>query len=248
MDRGIASLVKGVLSNPFYRWFRVMPSGLEPTPGVGLVEFGDLRRSTPISRVFGFDRGTPVDRYYIENFLARHASDIKGVVLEVGDDTYTRRFGCNRVTGSDVLHVSKENSRATIVADLADGRNIPSNFFDCIILTQTLQLVYDVRAALLTLHRILKPGGVLLATIPGISQLDDEWNDSWYWSFTLPSARRLFQEAFSKSLRIETYGNVLAATAFLQGIAFEELRPDELDRNDPHYQLVITVRATKETA
>ena len=47
----------------------------------------------PVSRSFGFDRGTPVDRRYIEQFLARHAAAIRGDVLEVGDDGYTRRFG-----------------------------------------------------------------------------------------------------------------------------------------------------------
>ena len=46
-----------------------------------------------LSRDFGFDRGTPIDRYYIESFLSTHASDIRGHVLEVADNTYTRRFG-----------------------------------------------------------------------------------------------------------------------------------------------------------
>src|SRR4029453_14668409 len=44
---------------------------------------GTLRRTRPLSNDFGYDRGTPVDRYYIERFLARHQSDVKGRVLEV---------------------------------------------------------------------------------------------------------------------------------------------------------------------
>lgn len=201
----------------------------------------------PISREFGFERGTPVDRYYIETFLARHASDIQGHVLEVGDDTYTRRFGGGRVTKKDILHAHGGNPAATIVADLARANHIPSNLFDCIILTQTLHLVYNVPAAIETLCRILKPGGVLLATFPGISQLSiDEWADSWYWSFTVHSAHRLFQQAFpAKNLEIRSYGNVLAATAFLQGLAAEELDRAELDHCDSHYQTLIAVRAVK---
>ena len=78
-------------------------SGRERVPAVGRVRFGDLHRLTPISQCFGFDRGLPVDRYYIERFLARHASEIVGRVLEIGDDTYTRRFGGSRVSRSDVL-------------------------------------------------------------------------------------------------------------------------------------------------
>ncbi|MDP2660390.1 MAG: methyltransferase domain-containing protein, partial [Dehalococcoidia bacterium] len=133
-------------------------------PPVGRMPLGALRRLQPTSRMFGTDRGRCIDRYYIENFLASHAPDIRGLVLEIGDDTYTRRFGGDRVAKSDVLHFQQGNPGATIVADLTCANHIPSESFDCIILTQTLQFIYDVRAALATLSRILKPGGVLLAT------------------------------------------------------------------------------------
>jgi len=137
---------------------------------VGKVRFGSLRRVTPISQQWGFDRGLPIDRYYIENFLAHHENDIRGRVLEIGDNSYTPKFGGNRVTKSDVLYVEEGNPKATIVADLTSANHISSNTFDCIILTQTLQLIYDVQAALQTSFRILKPGGVLLATLSGIAQ------------------------------------------------------------------------------
>src|SRR6185369_10438072 len=150
------------------------------------------------------------------------------------------RFGGDRVTQADVLHVSEDNPQATIIADLASADHIPSGTFDCIILTQTLHLIYDVRAALATLHRILKPGGVLLATVPGITQIDHfDWGGSWYWAFTALSAQRLLSEVFpATNIEVETHGNVLAATAFLQGIALEELRKSELDYNDPDYQVI----------
>ena len=213
-------------------------------PRVERVDFGNLRRLEPVSRHFGFDRGLPVDRYYIEAFLGRHAADVRGRVLEVGDDAYTRRFGDGRVTRRDVLHVDAKDPNATIVADLAAGDAIPGAAFDCVILTQTLHLVYDVRAALATLRRILRPGGTLLATFPGLSQLPyDVWRDTWYWGFTTRAARRLFAEAFPDAeIEIESHGNVLAATAFLQGIATEELERFELDHRDPSYELLITAR------
>ncbi|HKP11992.1 MAG TPA: glycosyltransferase [Blastocatellia bacterium] len=250
MKEGLKTAARRTLPAPVYRWLRSRRSGDGGRPPVGAVNFGDLRRLTPMSRVFGFDRGTPVDRYYIEDFLARNADRVRGRVLEVGDDSYTRRFGGERVTHRDVLHVSEDNPQATVIADLASADHVPSDTFDCIILTQTLHLIYDVRAALATLRRILKPGGVLLTTFPGITQIDHfDWGGSWYWAFTALSARRLFGEVFpAASLQVETRGNVLAATAFLQGIALEELRKDELDYNDPDYQVIITVRATKEAA
>jgi SAM-dependent methyltransferase len=200
-----------------------------------------------VSRHFGYDRGGPVDRYYIERFLAEHAADIHGRVLEVGDDAYTRRFGGDRVTHRDVLHVNAGNPAATIVADLASAPQIPAASFDCVIITQTLQLIYDTRAALCTLHRILRPGGVLLATVPGISPLSaDEWAASWYWSFTSLSVARLLEETFGAGrATVEQHGNVLAASAFLHGIGAPELDPRELDARDGRYPVVITVRAVR---
>src|SRR3954469_20019384 len=145
--------------------------GRRPPPP-GAVRIGSLHRLTPISRAFGFDRGQPVDRHYIEAFLAAHAGDVRGDVVEIGDDAYTRRFGGDRVVRSDILHVSADNPRATIVADLADADHIASDSFDCVIVTQTLPLIFDIAAAVRTIHRILRPGGVCLATVPGISQVD----------------------------------------------------------------------------
>jgi glycosyltransferase involved in cell wall biosynthesis len=212
-----------------------------------LFRFGSFRRLEPVSREFGFDRGTPVDRYYIERFLARHSDDIKGRVLEIEEDTYTRRFGKDHVIHSDVLYVTPHCEQATIVADLAQGDNIPSDAFDCIILTQTLQYIYDVDAAIRTVYRILKPGGVVLATLPGISETrTDPSGAAWYWSFTPRSARAVFEEAFPRDrLTIESHGNVLIACAFLQGLAAEELHKHELDHHDLPFVISTTVRAQK---
>lgn len=241
-------MTRRIVPTNLYGWIKDRRRGRDYQRQKEAVRFGNLRRLTPFSRVFGFDRGTPVDRYYIEGFLARNASDVRGRVLEVGDDSYTRKYGGERVDKIDVLHVTEGSSQATIIADLTKADHIPSESFDCIILTQTLHLIYDVRAAIGTLHRILKPGGVLLTTFPGISQIDRyEWGKSWYWAFTTLAARRMFGETFSESaLSIETHGNVLAASAFLYGISMEELRKEELDFTDPDYEVTIAVRAVKE--
>jgi SAM-dependent methyltransferase len=216
-------------------------------PPVGAVRFGSLRRLRPLSYHFGFDRGQPIDRYYIESFLGRQAGDVRGRVLEVGDPAYTRRFGGARVVQSDVLHVTPGHPQATIIADLARAEHVSADLFDCIILTQTLHVIYDFRAALQTVHRILRPGGVLLATFPGISQISrDAWQAAWYWSFTPLSARRLLAEVFDdEAVEVTAFGNVLAAASFLYGIAAQELRPAELDAHDPHYPMLVAVRAVK---
>jgi glycosyltransferase involved in cell wall biosynthesis len=245
LSRGVRRRVADVLPGRVGHWMRPRA---DRRLGLGRVRFGDLHRLTPISRHFGFDRGLPVDRYYIERFLARHASEIVGRVLEVGDDAYTRRFGAGRVTQSDVLHVRAGNPRATFVGDLTDASTLPEDAFDCIVLTQTLHLIYDVRLAIERLRRSLAPGGIVLVTAPGISQIDrGEWRSAWYWSFTAVSMARLFGEVFGDdAVLIEEYGNVFAATAFLQGLAVEELRREDLDPLDKAYPVILGVRARKE--
>jgi SAM-dependent methyltransferase len=227
-----------------------LPPPAKPPP-VGQVRFGDLRRVTPIEAIYGWARGLPIDRYYIEKFLATHAECIRGHTLEVGQDDYTRQFGGARVEKIDVLHVVEGNPKATLVADFSNAPHLPANTFDCAVITQTLQLIYALRAAVATLHRLLKPGGVVLATFPGISHISrhdptESWDDRWCWHLTQLSARRLFGESFAQSdITVEAFGNVLAAVAFLHGLATHEFRPEELDHRDIDYDLLIGVKAIK---
>ncbi|MEA5472257.1 methyltransferase domain-containing protein [Spirulina sp. 06S082] len=212
------------------------------------IQWGNMRRLTPVSRVFGLDRGMPIDRFYIEAFLQNHTKDIQGVVLEIEEPVYTRKFGSDRVSQSHVLHAEIDNPSATVVGDLVTGEGLLKDTFDCMILTQTLLVIYDIQSAIANCYHALKPGGVLLVTFPGISQISrydmDRWGD--YWRFTDASAQRLFGDVFGRDrVTVETYGNVLTACAFLQGLAAHELKQSELNYRDPDYQLLITVRAIK---
>jgi SAM-dependent methyltransferase len=210
-------------------------------------DWGDLRRLQPVSHEFGYDRGLPVDRYYIDRFLERHRRDVAGRTLEIGDDGYTRRYGGDRTTRRDVLHVHGRNPAATIVGDLVDAPQIADETFDCIVVTQTLHLIYDIDCAVATLHRILRPGGVVLATFPGISQLSgDEWSHTWSWALDSRLARRLFASRFGeRNVTVETHGNSLAAAAFLHGLATVELAPAQLDAEETGCELLVAVRAVK---
>lgn len=225
-------------------------------PPAGTVRFGSLRRTMPFGRLFGAERGSPIDRYYIEDFLRRgtgsdgHAPGaIRGRVLEIGENRYASAFGDDAVVdGVDILDIATTNPDATIVADLADGAGIPSDAFDCVICTQTLLLIYDVRAAVHTLHRALRPGGTVFVTVPGIAKISPPGTEDWddYWRFTTASARRLFEEVFDPAnVTVESYGNVLSVAAFLYGLATQDLKRDELDVRDPEYQLLIAVTAVK---
>jgi SAM-dependent methyltransferase len=227
---------------------RGAPADANAAPALGAVRWGDLDRTAPVSDNFGYDRGTPIDRFYIERFLEQHAGDIAGRALEVGDDAYCRRFGAQRVTQQDVLHVSADNPAATIIGDLSVRDTLPANAFDCLVLTQTLHLVFDMAAAVAEMHRSLKPGGVVLLTVPGITRIDrGQWGgEHWFWSLTAASATRLFGVVFgAEHVQVHSHGNVFAATAFLQGLALEEVERAKLEVSDACFPVIVTVRARK---
>jgi SAM-dependent methyltransferase len=211
------------------------------------VDWGNLRRETPLSW-FGFERGVPIDRFYIEQFLHTHRADIRGRVLEIEDDGYTRQFGSSAVEYSDVLYAAPGKPGATLTGDLTNGVGIPASAFDCIILTQTLPFIYDIHAAIRQAWRALRPTGVLLVTVPGITRISrpdmDRWGD--YWRLTSLSTRRLLEEAFApEHVSVQAYGNLLTAVAFLYGMAAEELTGAELERVDPDFEVLIGARAVR---
>jgi SAM-dependent methyltransferase len=211
--------------------------------------FGDLTRTFPVSSCFGFDRGTPVDRYYIENFFRKNGGLICGKVLEVGDSTYSRMYSLGEVESFNVLqHEALGTDANAIVADLTDKATLPENAFDSFICAQTFQYTFEIQKAVEGACYLLKPGGVLLATVPGISQISrydaDRYGD--YWRFTVDSVTKLFQPAFAGGVEVASYGNALSATVLLQGVSLEDL-PNRLilDDYDRNYPMIITIIARK---
>jgi SAM-dependent methyltransferase len=210
------------------------------------VRLGALGRTQPLSREWGYDRGKPIDRFYIDAFIEAHRGDITGRVLEIKDSRYTDRFGTG-VTQRDVLDVDATNPRATFVVDLAAADAVPSQAFDCCIVTQTLQYIFDVQAGVRHLHRVLRPGGVLLATVPVLSKLlDPAMGYTDFWRFTPDSCNRLFRPVFGEgNVAVEGHGNVLTSIAFLSGMAQEELSRADFEHEDPLYPMILTIRAVR---
>jgi len=213
----------------------------------------DLNRVTPISTKFGWDRGKPVDRYYIEKFLYENRHDVKGRILEVAQDLYSTRYARLNETATEdfsveTLHYDGTEGEVTIIGDLTRPETLPEKKYDCFICTQVYVVIYDVQKAIEGSYHVLKDGGVLLATVPGIMQIArgdmDRWGD--YWRFTNKSIEMLVKKAGFSQVEIVTMGNVMSACAFLQGIALEEIPKRELlDVTDENYQVIIGIRAIK---
>ena len=200
----------------------------------------------PVSRTFGFERGLPIERYYIEKFLEGNKQFITGNVLEIADSRYSKKFGVN-ITQYNSLSI-QPGSGVTIVANLTDKHTLPENRMDCFICTQTLNMIYDFKSAIEGGYHLLKPGGVMLATVAGLCQISrydmDNWGD--YWRFTDLSIKRSFGEVFGeKNIEVKVYGNSLAACYFIRGMASNELEKEELDYVDADYQILISVFAKK---
>ncbi|RZK10774.1 MAG: methyltransferase domain-containing protein [Flavobacterium sp.] len=188
-----------------------------------------------------------MDRYYIETFLAKNRNLIKGTVLEIAESSYSKRFGTG-ITKYEVLHVTEDNPNATIIGDLTDFETLPKDQIDCFICTQTFNFIYDFQDAIKGAYHLLKPGGYLLATVSGISQISaydmERWGD--FWRFTTLSTQKAFGQVFTpEQIEVDFFGNCLAATSFLRGVTAEEVSKEKLEVKDKDYQIVITVVARK---
>jgi len=219
----------------------------DPTYPPGTVRWGSLRRTTPFTRSWGYERGTPIDRVYIEDFLERHAEDVRGRCLEVLNADYTDRFGAARVTSTDVLDINPANTAATIVADLGERDSLPAERFDCIIFTQTLHLIPDMEVVVANVWRALSPGGVLLLTVPALGRHEARKGfHSDRWRVTKPGLEWLLTNLSNARADVTTYGSVLSCAAFLYGVAAEELRPEELEAFDREFPLIVAARVLKQ--
>jgi SAM-dependent methyltransferase len=206
--------------------------------------WGNMRRFEPFSTRYGFDRGTPIDRYYLDRFFERNERDIQGRVLEVAEPAYASRFGSP--TSIDVLDIDPRNDRATVLADLDDVESLPASRYSCAIVTQTLQFVRDPRVAVENLRRSLVPGGVLLASVPAIAKIDHNLTGVDRWRFMPVAFSELIRDVFdTDEFAVEVYGNLLSAVAYLNGIAARELRSTELDVTDPLFPVIVCGRAVR---
>ena len=209
------------------------------------VRFGSLRRLEPVSRGWGSERGTPVDRIYIDRFFAEHADSIRGRVLEVRDPRYASAHGTG-VDHVEIVDIDPRNELATIVADLADPESLPEAAFDCAIVPQTLVYVRDLAGAVANLWQSLAPGGTLLITTPAIARIDPDASSEDRWHLTPAGLAEVVRVACpTGDATVTGHGNPLVAIAFLHGLAQEDLSPAELEFEHPLFPIVVTAAVRK---
>lgn len=199
----------------------------------------------PLSYFWGYERGEIINRYYTKKFLSEFAGDIGGRTLEFQADDYSSRFGKNAITKLDILHLDATNKRATIIADLTQPNDVPSNTFDCIICTYVLHLICDAEQAVRELYRVLRPGGVLLIAVPHLSM---EGKPVWreFWRYTPDGLSALLSKTFDCSkVTMRAYGNSLTAAGEIRGMVADEFSVDELDFHDARFALTVCARAVK---
>jgi SAM-dependent methyltransferase len=222
------------------RWAGARIAGMVTAPWARIrIAFG----TRPMSQLWATDRGLAVHRYYLAGFLEEFSADMMGRCMEFQEGAYCERYGGSRVSWLEVLHLDDTNSRATIVADITKPTGIPADHFDCIVCTHVLHLIRDLDAAVAELGRILKPGGVLLVAVPGISMAGQGCGE--LWRFTSEGLAALLLPVFGPDVTIRAYGNSLTAAAELRGLVAHELSRRELDRHDPRFAVEVCARAIK---
>lgn len=212
-------------------------------PDIGLL---NQLTSEPVNRDWGMSRGHAIDRVYIESFLEKHKSDIHGVVLEIGDNKYTLRYGKERVVKSKVLHV--KGWQGAFQGNLETGEGLEHEEFDTVILTQTLMFIYDLKSVVNNLYKIMKKNGTALITVSGISQISRYDADNWgsFWGFHKDALERLFVPVYGKeNVEVQSFGNVKTAVAMLYGLCAEEIEENLFSIQDPDYPIISTVRVVK---
>jgi glycosyltransferase involved in cell wall biosynthesis/SAM-dependent methyltransferase len=198
----------------------------------------------PLSYLWGGDRGWPIHRYYLDQFLQEFAADVRGHCLEFQDPAYTPHFGGAAVTKLDILHIDASNPQATLVADLTKPNDIPSDLFDCIICTHVLHIIPELHKAVAELYRILKPGGVLLVAVPQASMCDPGYHE--LWRFTAEGLGWVLGRAFgAEQTTVRAYGNSLTTAGEIRGLVAAEFTQAELDTHDPRFAVEVCARAVK---
>jgi len=209
------------------------------------VDWGSLRRAEPIDGSGGRARGTAVDDHYAHRFLRAHRDDLRGRILVFRSERWVADLTDDSAT-IGVLDLDPANAAATLIADLAEAGSLGQAAFDCLVLVDALRDVPDVGTAVSNAWASLAPGGVLLLTIPAVDAVRGRPERPDRWRFLRPGLEEVLRHACpGADVEMVGFGNLVSSVALLAGVAAEELRDAELDRQDDRYPVVVAARLRK---
>lgn len=215
----------------------VNASVLSPRPGC--VEFGDFKRFWPFSHQFGFDRGGPVDRYYLKKFVQAIHPKVRGRCLEIGGSLGNNRsyqFAVDEFRTLDLPAVGDD-----LVGDAADPQLFDQGSWDSIVAFHVLEHCPDPFAVVSNLHRWLTPHGHAFVVVPCAQRVHNFPGD--YWRF-MPDGLRVLFKSFSEVI-VSAYGNPLTLVSNYLGLSHKELVAEDMDFVHPDYPVLGCVVARK---
>jgi SAM-dependent methyltransferase len=208
---------------------------------VGEIDLGDLRRLAPFDPMFGFTRGTPIDRYYLERFIEHIRPEVRGAVLEIGGKRANREtYGFDAATEYRAMDI-KRSPDVDLVGDVHDRGLIPPGTLDAIVIFNVLEHCARPWVVAENLRGWLRVGGKVFAMVPSVQRVHRQPRD--YWRPYPDGMEALFAD-FARC-QLFVYGNPLTALAAIMGIAVQELSTDELDRVNTGYPVATCVIAEK---
>jgi SAM-dependent methyltransferase len=211
------------------------------SPARHTIDWGDLRRTAPFCPMFGLTRGTPIDRYYLAQFIREIRPQVTGTVLEVGGVVHNReRYRFDKATSYQTLDVA-DRPGVTLVGNVHDAATLPVASLDAVVLFNVLEHCQHPWVVVDNMHRWLRASGKCFCMVPSAQRLHAFPGDYWR---PLPDGLQQLFRGFSQQ-QLYVYGNPLTVVASFLGIAAEELSPQELDEWHPEYPVATCVVATK---
>jgi SAM-dependent methyltransferase len=210
-------------------------------PPCGAVDWGSLRRLHPICKRFGFSRGTPIDRYYLDKFVAQIRNRVVGATVEIGGARQNREL--YRLTNvSEYTAIDAEaHDYVDVVGDAHDSSLLAPDSADSILAFNVLEHCADPWLVARNMHRWLRTGGCAFCMVPNAQRVHNFPRD--YWRPLPDGVNWLFRDFGSREL--SQYGNPTSVIASQLGIAAEELTQAELDAQHPDYPVATCIVATK---
>lgn len=205
------------------------------------VDFGDFHRYGPLCPDYGYTRGTPIDRYYLAQFVDEIREEVCGDVLEIGGlPGNVGRYDFVNATRYSVMDID-DSKGADFIGDAHDPCANRDESLDSIVAFNVLEHCSRPWIVVDNIYRWLKPKGRAFCMVPNVQRIHRVPMD--YWRI-LPDAFALLFKRF-RITRLTTYGNLLTSIAAFSGVAVEELYEKDLAQANPDYPVITCISAMK---